>query len=300
MSYGIRERDPVPQFRNNISYFSMKFEAPKNDVCVGSAYGSGTWYPDFGGFPGAPEQNRWITPAESWFEHNCLKHKRELKRRATIAAIQYAKPTRKSEASQTDRKIDIYRGDDPFIKGREHLWIAENQSHALEHETTKRKKKLLNGNNWQRHWGRVPSKTRRPAPRLIMNMKYTDVINLTRKDTNIFFPMGTAKKHEDSTDSQMFASGKRCHSREGRDLGDDTKGGAKVRSQSEFADDSKLVPWDISQPRDWNDTKKDVMRATGSTYVSSGVDNSNRTTRTQFRETQSDFSKSMSNFRKTM
>lgn len=89
--------------------------------------------------------------------------------------------------------MDIYRKDDPFIKSRESLWIANNHTEALAHESNKRTRKFLNrsrsgSNAWQKNWGsNLPKKYIRPAPRILLNMRYQDVIAMNRKDTSIFF-----------------------------------------------------------------------------------------------------------------
>ena len=36
-------------FRNNLTYFSVRLEEPRSGLCAGSAWGSGHWWPDYGG-----------------------------------------------------------------------------------------------------------------------------------------------------------------------------------------------------------------------------------------------------------
>lgn len=92
-----------------------------------------------------------------------------------------------------------------------------------------------------------------------------------------------------------------------------------VSVPNQVIDDPSLVKWDNTQPRDWNDTRvlgtktaaeleKHLATTKGSsTRASGGFDSSARTSRTQFRTTQSEFRKQLdmdstahSDFRRTM
>ena len=98
ISGNVTEGGNLGPYRNNYCYAKVGFQAPYNKVCCGSAYGSGLWWPDLGGFPGAPEQNRWRTPAESWFEnHNKFRDDAKLRAKQKEAASRIGKPLRISE-----------------------------------------------------------------------------------------------------------------------------------------------------------------------------------------------------------
>ena len=135
-------------FRNNHTYFAVNFEAPNSGLCAGSAYGSGGWWPDYGGYKGAPTCAPYRTTAEVSFDRiKKKKRQRELKKfrqekadgsRSSSAPYGLEKghvdwePAVQKEPMRIphigDRKIDIFRPKDALVdlrekKGRGSFWV---------------------------------------------------------------------------------------------------------------------------------------------------------------------------------
>ncbi|CAD7975259.1 unnamed protein product [Amoebophrya sp. A25] len=265
MSYATIEKDPLPQFRNNLNYFQTKFQPPEGNVCCGSAYGSGAWYPDFGGYKGAPEMNRWTTPAEAWFERNLLKKKewkeycdRKEDEKSRMAALAFRKPL----AMQTDRITPVVRGDDPLIKTRERLAIVKNHIEALNHDYKVRTRKVANPRRWKKNWGpNVAKKLTQSTPLLMLHQNYEDAKAMATKDTEMVFQgevISHGKRMRRPTSPKTDATRKKSVDQ----LGVTATG---------FRNPDKILqpPWDTSQPRDWFDTKRELMGLTQTTHAPS-------------------------------
>jgi len=162
MSYAVCERFPSSEtktgetFRNNQKFFSVKFQPPTSTICVGSAWGSGLWYPDFGGFEGAPDQNRWRTPHESWFERN-ISNRIEFKKHQKDQDYEkkvLAKPMKEMLGLKVpiQSKLDIYRPLDPFLKQRERRAIELGETAELREEYLTRTAKHRDAQRWKKSW----------------------------------------------------------------------------------------------------------------------------------------------------